>query len=112
MGARPEGPSRAGVPAPHPVMVELRVELRAGAVMLELRAELWLKLGVELQLKVKLEEVDGGRWRKLMVKIEEVDGWKKRKLEEVDDGRWRELMMGKEEVDGLRKRSCGPQTAD
>ena len=40
MGARPERPSQAGVPAPHPVMVELRLELGAGAVMLELRVEL------------------------------------------------------------------------
>ena len=54
MEARPEGPGRAGVPAPHPVMVELRVELRARAVKVELRAELWPKLRVELRLKVKL----------------------------------------------------------
>ena len=54
MEARPEGPGQAGVPAPHPVMVELRVELRVGAVKVELRAELWPKLRVELWLKVKL----------------------------------------------------------
>ena len=47
MVACPEG-------APEAVMVELGVELRAGAVKVELRAELWPKLRVELWLKVKL----------------------------------------------------------